>query len=218
MLRSRHATVVAYLALFVALGGTSVAAVKLSRNSVKSSHIKNGQVKRVDLAAGLRGPGLPGAPGAQGERGPQGERGLSGADGADGTDGAAGPQAVKIRINGSGTVAITPEWSVELVCDYSGSTNDLNMQIRSHSTGTDRNLGAAWTQGPRTGGAQSPLASAQSTAADVTPISHTGSGDDQVQWNGQFVHSSTSGTATVVFHAFTSFGGCHMSGVGTVAG
>ena len=206
---------VAYLALFVALGGTSVAAVKLSKNSVRSSHIKNGQVKRVDLAPGLRGPGLPGAPGPQGERGAQGERGLPGADG---TDGAPGPQAVKVRINGSGTVAITPEWSVELACDYSGSTNDLSVQIKSHSTGTERNLGAAWTQGPRGGGPQSAFASAQSSDADLTPISFMGSGDDQIQWNGQLVHSSTSGAASLVFHAFTNFGNCHMSGVGTAAG
>src|SRR5688500_13584798 len=45
-----HGTVVAYLALFVALSGTSYAAVTLSKNSVRSSHIKNGQVKRADLA------------------------------------------------------------------------------------------------------------------------------------------------------------------------
>jgi hypothetical protein len=44
--------VVACLALFVALTGTSVAAVQLARNSVKSRHIANGQVKRPDIAAG----------------------------------------------------------------------------------------------------------------------------------------------------------------------
>lgn len=37
------------LALFVALGGTSVAAVQLSRNSVKSRHIASGQVKTSDI-------------------------------------------------------------------------------------------------------------------------------------------------------------------------
>jgi hypothetical protein len=43
-----------------------------------------------------------------------------------------------------------------------------------------------------------------------------GSGDDQLQWNGQIVHSSAAGSAAVTFHAFIT-GGCHMSGVGTVA-
>ncbi|MEX2464472.1 MAG: hypothetical protein WD428_01215, partial [Gaiellaceae bacterium] len=45
------ATVIACIALFVALGGTSVAAVTLARNSVLSKHIKNGQVKTADLGA-----------------------------------------------------------------------------------------------------------------------------------------------------------------------
>lgn len=48
--RPRHGTVVAYLALGVALSGTSYAAATLSRNSVRSAHIKNGQVKTADLA------------------------------------------------------------------------------------------------------------------------------------------------------------------------
>ena len=53
--RPRHATVVAYLALFVALGGTTWAAAKIGsndikRNAVKSKHIKNKEVKRKDVA------------------------------------------------------------------------------------------------------------------------------------------------------------------------
>ena len=145
MLSSRHGTIVAYLALFVALGGTSFAAVSLSKNSVRSKHIKNGQVKRADLAPGLRGAGAPGAPGPRGARGAQGPRGLQGVAGADGADGAPGPAAVPIRINGSGTVAITPEWSVEFAC-IPGASNDLTVQIKSHSTGTERNV---MRRGPR---------------------------------------------------------------------
>jgi hypothetical protein len=41
---------VAYLALFVALTSTSVAAVSLPRNSVSSPQIRDGQVKRADVA------------------------------------------------------------------------------------------------------------------------------------------------------------------------
>lgn len=48
--RLSYANVVATLALFIALGGTSFAAVTLAKNSVRSSHITNGQVKRADLA------------------------------------------------------------------------------------------------------------------------------------------------------------------------
>lgn len=216
-LRSRHATVVAYLALFVALGGTSVAAVKLSKNSVRSSHIKNGQVKRADLAPGLRGPGArgpQGPQGLQGERGAQGERGLAGADGA---PGAPGPQAVSVRLRASGSVAITPQWSVEMVCSYSGSTNDLSFQVKSHSTATGRRVSAAWTSGPF-GGAQTAQAPAPSGSADQTLIDVFGSGDDHAQWNGQILHSTTAGVDSVTFHAFIDGGGCGMDGVGTVAG
>jgi hypothetical protein len=91
--RPTHATVVAYLSLFVALGGTSVAAVQLTKNSVKSKQIKNGQVKTADLgrgavtsakvrdrsllsndfAAGQLPQGATGAQGPRGDRGPAGE-------------------------------------------------------------------------------------------------------------------------------------------------
>lgn len=42
--RPRHSTIVAYLALFVALGGTSYAAINLPRNSVGTAQIKQGAV------------------------------------------------------------------------------------------------------------------------------------------------------------------------------
>jgi hypothetical protein len=102
--RPSPAIVVAVIALVVALGGTSFAALALKRNSVSSLHIKNGQVKGVDLArnsvstskvangrllaadfargqlpAGPRGaPGPPGPQGLTGEPGPQGSRGPEG--------------------------------------------------------------------------------------------------------------------------------------------
>jgi hypothetical protein len=85
----------ATVALFVALGGSSYAAVRLARNSVGSLQIKNRQVKRVDIARGAvdssrvadgsllgrdfkagelpRGPAGP--PGAQGAQGPKGDTG-----------------------------------------------------------------------------------------------------------------------------------------------
>jgi hypothetical protein len=60
--RVTYANVVATLALFIALGGTSVAAVQLGRNSVKAkqiapgavgtSEVKNGGLKAVDFAKG----------------------------------------------------------------------------------------------------------------------------------------------------------------------
>ena len=48
--RPSPAMVVALLALFVALAGTSYAAIKLPANSVGTTAIKNGAIHRVDLA------------------------------------------------------------------------------------------------------------------------------------------------------------------------
>jgi hypothetical protein len=54
MRRPRHATVVAYLALFVALGGSSYAAVKVGskqivNNSIASKDIRNNSVTSTDV-------------------------------------------------------------------------------------------------------------------------------------------------------------------------
>ena len=96
------------------LGGSAVAAVKLTRNSVRSTHIKNGQVKRVDLgrnavdsskvrngsllaedlAVGQLPPGPKGDKGETGDRGPQGD---------------AGPGAVKLVLDQPATSSSTPE-------------------------------------------------------------------------------------------------------------
>jgi hypothetical protein len=92
--RPSHGTVVAYLALFVALGGSSYAAVTLKRNSVKSKHIarnaitspkvRDGSLLIRDFAAGQ----IPA--GAKGEKGDRGEQGTNGTNGTNGTDGAPG--------------------------------------------------------------------------------------------------------------------------------
>jgi hypothetical protein len=87
----KHSTVAAYLALFIALGGTSYAAAKLPKNSVGasqiktsgvgSSEVKNGSLRKADFKAADLPVGPAGAQGAKGDRGLQGERGLDGAVG-----------------------------------------------------------------------------------------------------------------------------------------
>lgn len=106
-IRSRltYANVMATLALFIALSGSSYAAVKLSRNSVGAREIAANSVRRSEVArnavgseevvnGSLRirdfgsiptGPkGEKGAPGPRGERGPQGDRGPQGPRGPSG--------------------------------------------------------------------------------------------------------------------------------------
>jgi hypothetical protein len=95
--RPSHTTVAAYMALFIALGGTSYAAVKLPKNSVgstqikknavSSSKVKNGSLTKSDFKAS----DLPvGQAGAQGPKGDKGDKGDNGTDGSNGTNGAPG--------------------------------------------------------------------------------------------------------------------------------
>jgi hypothetical protein len=84
--RLTFANVASLLALFVALGGTSVAAVSLKRNAVKGRHIASNavtapKVKDRSLLAQDFAPGqLP--QGEQGDTGPPGAAGPPGADGS----------------------------------------------------------------------------------------------------------------------------------------
>jgi hypothetical protein len=98
---------VAYLALFVALSGTSYAATQLPKDSVgpaqlrkdavTSGDVKNGTLTKSDLAKGVLtsgpqgDPGVAGPPGPSGAAGPQGPPGDTGPQGATGATGAAGP-------------------------------------------------------------------------------------------------------------------------------
>jgi hypothetical protein len=82
---------IGFLALFIALGGTSYAAVKLPANSVGAKQIKrnavgspeviNRSLKAEDFAPGTRLQGPAGTPGAAGARGPAGPQGPQGPPG-----------------------------------------------------------------------------------------------------------------------------------------
>ena len=79
-----YGNVVATLALFVALGGTSYAAIKLPRNSVGASELRTGAVRSAEVKDRSLGLGdlsptarrlLQGEKGEQGPIGPQGPPG-----------------------------------------------------------------------------------------------------------------------------------------------
>jgi hypothetical protein len=97
-----YANVMASIAIFAALGGTSYAATKLSKDSVRSAHIKNGQVKAPDLdpAAMRKLKGDQGPAGPQGPPGPSGPGGLAGQAGAPGQPGAPGTVVTRLRGDG----------------------------------------------------------------------------------------------------------------------
>lgn len=95
-----YANVCSSLALFVALGGTSYAALTLPRDSVGSrelrsasvgsAELRDGSVGTRDLSAGARA-SLAGKAGPSGERGPAGPEGERGPQGAQGPVGPMGP-------------------------------------------------------------------------------------------------------------------------------
>ena len=95
------ANVTACLALFIALGTGAYAAITLPKNSVRSKHIKDGQVKSRDIGNGtilakdLSSTILGGSNGSDGLQGPAGPQGPQGPAGTNGVDGAQGPQGVQ---------------------------------------------------------------------------------------------------------------------------
>ena len=90
--RLTYANVIATLALFLALGGTSYAVTALPKNSVGTQQlkknavtgpkVKDGSLSSADFVAGTLLKGDTGAPGATGATGPQGETGIAGPAGA----------------------------------------------------------------------------------------------------------------------------------------
>ena len=96
------AHIIAMLALFVAMGGTGYAALKLPKNSVGSKQIKknavtstkvkNGSLKKGDFAAG------------QVPAGPAGPAGKNGTNGTNGTNGAPGEAVAYARIDATGNL------------------------------------------------------------------------------------------------------------------
>jgi hypothetical protein len=105
--------VIAYLALFAALGGASAYAAEkltskqIAKSAIKSKHVKDGQIASVDvkdnslsgadinestleLPTTAPGPGATGAAGPVGPQGPKGETGAKGEQGATGETGATG--------------------------------------------------------------------------------------------------------------------------------
>ena len=85
--RLTFANVTSSLALFIALGGASYAAIKVPANSVGTKQVKNRAItqRKLDpkVLTSLHGArGLPGSPGVQGPQGLQGPKGDAGPAGA----------------------------------------------------------------------------------------------------------------------------------------
>jgi collagen triple helix repeat protein len=128
----------ATLALFIALGGSSYAAVRLgansvrsreiARNAVKSSEIassavgsaevRNASLQPVDFAKLPTGPqGDKGATGPRGTRGPQGDKGDTGPAGPTGPQGISAATNVLVRLGPPVDVAAGGTQAISTLCE-----------------------------------------------------------------------------------------------------
>jgi len=120
--RPSYAEVVATMALFIALGGVSYAAIKipnnsvgtkqLKQNAVTSKKVKNRSLLAADFKAGQLPRGATGTIGAQGlagEAGPKGPTGFAGQAGATGPAGATGEFGPTGNTGLTGNVGVTGE-------------------------------------------------------------------------------------------------------------
>ena len=141
--------VIGYLALFVALGGSSYAAVRLTPGSVRSAALAKGAVTHAKLAsnsvtsANVKNGGLAASDfksgaflqGLKGDVGPGGPGGAKGLDGISGLKGDAGPQGIQGPAGKDGSASIAAKARL------------ANSVTAPHGSSTTVPLSAAtWTQ------------------------------------------------------------------------
>lgn len=143
--RLSYANVVSTLALFLALGGTSYAALvvtgkNIRNNTVASADIRNGSLLRKDFKAGqLPGAGTPGTtvPGPAGAPGPGGTGGggAAGPQGAKGETGAQGAPGAAGSAVGYGRIFRDPTTQA-LTIDAAASKNLAEVKLGEGDTST----------------------------------------------------------------------------------
>jgi hypothetical protein len=151
--RLSPALVIACLALFVALGSGAYAAIKLPKNSVGTTQLKNNAVTaakvkdhsllKKDFKNGQLPVGAAGAAGPAGPQGPQGPQGVQGPKGDKGDVGPANTKAFQGSIASPGTLAHPAETtlvtqgvvSVVGKCWDNGGTTYAGVFLRSTQDG-----------------------------------------------------------------------------------
>jgi len=129
----RH-NLIALLALFVALGGTTYAAstALIGKNTVASPQVVNGSLQTKDLSAKAR-KALKGNRGLRGLQGAQGAKGATGAQGVQGVQGAPGQAVAFALLSAAGAV------------DASHSKNVTSANVRHPGAGQYCFHGLAFT-------------------------------------------------------------------------
>jgi hypothetical protein len=129
--RPSPALVVSVIALSVALGGTSYAAIvlpansvgtrQIKKNAVTGAKVKNGSLRKADFGAGQLPAGATGATGATGAAGANGAAGATGPKGAKGDKGDPGTDGtgianIVVRESAAAAVAASAIVSVTASC------------------------------------------------------------------------------------------------------
>lgn len=171
-----YANVASTLALVVALGGTSYAAVGIAKNSVasrqivnnsvKSVDVKNGNLKAVDFRAGELPAGATGATGAQGPVGPQGPIGPSNGYGIGSSFLPAFWTGAQQTIRTLALPAGSYVLSGKAMANNGASAAEVNCQLRVNGTTVDGSSSVGLGTSVSTDRAYIPLAVATTLAAD----------------------------------------------------
>jgi hypothetical protein len=141
--RATFANVVSCIALFVALGGASYAAVELPRNSVGAKQIVQGSVDNSKVKKGsllktaFKAGQLPaGRRGSTGPAGAQGPTGAKGDPGAQGPPGPAGPvQLVAVAPFAAQTLSVDGKWHTWTSVTFTAAANTIYAPVSD--TGSD---------------------------------------------------------------------------------
>jgi len=140
-----YSNVIATIALFVALGGSSYAATQIAKNSVTSKQVRDRSLLARDFRPGQLKAGAVGSAGAEGPAGPTGSAGPAGPVGPVGPVGPEGPSGVvgvlgfeaqysPINVPGNnGNTRITPQ--VCKTASYTAASGDVAV-INFSATGS----------------------------------------------------------------------------------
>ena len=152
--RAHH---LAFLALFIALGGTSYAAVAIPRNAVGTAQLRNGavtlpKISRAALGSLAATNGRKGDPGAPGARGAVGADGSPGSNGTNATSLFAVVNASGTALAGSGVIGVTHlatgTYDVTFNRDVSGCAFSATVGARNGGIAGDPEISANAASGP----------------------------------------------------------------------
>jgi Collagen triple helix repeat (20 copies) len=199
----RHpATIIAALALFVALGGGSAWAgghlfpgSRIKNHSIATRKLTKRAIKALRGKTGPMGPqGLQGTPGTPGgAQGPRGATGATGPQGPKGDTGATGPQGPKGDTGAAGANGAD------------GATGSQGPKGATGATGAAGAAGAAGPQGPKGATGATGATGAAGSIAAYTQTGTTVSGWHVVTITGKASGTSIKLTAPAAFTSATSY-------------